>query len=74
MPVADIPSFVCYAYDYEGADFEVAIVAATLQACEGPKLAIRGGVNGSRSKFLSNLIRRPISRKSLQALKPRMRE
>jgi len=30
---------------------------------EGPKLAIRGGgrVNGSRSKFLSKLIRRPIS-------------
>ena len=30
---------------------------------EGPKLVIRGGgrVNGSRSKFLSKLIRRPIS-------------
>ena len=30
---------------------------------EGPKLATRGGVNGSRSKFLSKLIRRPISQK-----------
>ena len=41
---------------------------------EGPKLATRGGVNGSRSKFLSKSIRRPISRKSSQALEPRMRE
>ena len=32
--------------------------------CEGPKLATRGGVNGSRSKFLRNLNRRPISLKS----------
>ena len=36
---------------------------------EGPKLATRGGVNGSRSKFLSKLIRRPISQKSPQTLK-----
>ena len=30
---------------------------------EGTKLATRGGVNGSQSKFLSKLIRRPISQK-----------
>ena len=41
---------------------------------EGPKLATRGGLNGSRSKFLSKSIRRPISRKSQQALKLRIRE
>ena len=35
---------------------------------EGPKPATRGGVNGSRSKFLSKSIRRPISRKSPQTL------
>ena len=41
---------------------------------EGPKLATRGGVNGSRSKFISKSIRRSISRKSPQALKPRIWE
>ena len=46
---------------------------AVFYAGEGPKLATRG-VNGSRSKFLSKSIRRPISRKSSQALESRMRE
>ena len=41
---------------------------------EGPKLATRGGVNGSRSKFLSKSICQPISRKSPQTLKSRIWE
>ena len=38
------------------------------QTCIRPKPATRGGVNGSRSKFLSKSIRRPISWKSPQTL------
>ena len=44
------------------------VVSAHEREGEGLKLATRGGVNGSRLKFLSKLIRRPISQKSPQAL------
>jgi len=46
---------------------------AAFYAGEGSKLATRG-VNGSRLKFFSKSIRRPISQKSPQGLEPRMRE
>ena len=42
---------------------ELAEIGITLKA-EGPKPATRGGVNGSRSKFLRNSNRRSISLKS----------
>ena len=40
----------------------------------GTETGDQRGVNGSRSKFLSKSIRRPISRKSPQTLKPRIWE
>ena len=38
--------------------------ALSFSTCVGSKPATRGGLNGSRSKFLRNSNRRPISRKS----------
>jgi len=50
------------------------LIVSTFYRKWGTETGDQRGVNGSRSKFLSKSIRRPISRKSPQTLKPRIWE